>query len=111
MAKETERDADEAAADLALSLRAVLEGFIVGVEGANNFGRDMALLFKSEQTSAAAKVALGNNMMKMLGDFGKEEDDGLVPEAMVDRWEELQRMGNRRDSLDGMEHLNGNGHG
>jgi len=91
-------------ADLSLSMRQVLVGALTEMGGPTEFGREIVRLFKSHETSAASKAAIAANLMKMLGIYGNEDDnDDLTPDSMLERWEELQRMGERREVIDSIQ--------
>jgi hypothetical protein len=58
----------------------------------------------SPETSAASKVSTGANVMKMLGVYGDESDvSEMVPDEMLERWEELQRQETRSEIIGSME--------
>ena len=86
--------------DLSLNMRLVLEGFMAGVGGPEEFGRELARLFKSPDTSPTTKSTTGVNMMKIMAAFGEETGDDMVPDELVDRWEKLREAEAKREAMD-----------
>ncbi len=92
--------ADVETTDFSMSMRSVLMGFINRVGGPVKFGEMQAHLFMSEQTSAASKIQTANNIMKMMAEYGEDDDKGLVDDGMVERWEQLRREEERSEAID-----------
>lgn len=66
----------DADGDLSLSLKAILRGFMKKVGGPIKFGQEVADIFGDEETNQTQKVAIANNVMKLLGQFGDGDDQG-----------------------------------
>jgi len=92
--------ADVETTDFSMSMRSVLMGFINAVGGPIKFGQMQAQLFMSQQTSAASKIQTASNIMKMMVEYGEDDDKGLVDDGMIERWEQLRREEERSEVID-----------
>lgn len=62
--------------DIELSIRQVLEGYLEEMNGPREFGKEMGRLTKDPDVSAAARSTLANAFMRLLGQFGDDEETG-----------------------------------
>jgi hypothetical protein len=81
----------KAGADMTLSLRRVLDGFIKQKGGPEALGRELALMTEDDDINPSSQVSIYNNMLKLLSQLGggEQNDDLLTPDQIVNRMKQL----------------------
>jgi hypothetical protein len=83
-----------AKADITLSLRRVLGGFVERMGGPEKLGSHLADLATNPEVSYSAQAAIMTNMAKLMGLYGEDEEDcnELTGDAQIDAYErQLQK--------------------
>jgi putative alpha-1,2-mannosidase len=81
-------DLADAKADITLSLHRVLTGFMERMGGPEKFGHALADIMKDENVTVASRVSLANNMAKLMGEYGENEND----HALIDDEQIIERL-------------------
>ena len=82
----------DASNDISLSIQATLRGFISRAGGPEKFGETISDIFVDEETNQTQRVAIANNVMKLMGQFGDSQDAGdlITPETTRARLRQLE---------------------